>query len=52
MKRKMALCTPIPEKFMGFINEQCDITVCGELKHGKEMWQRNRQEKSAWVMNW
>ena len=35
MKRKMALCTPIPEKFMGFINEQCDITVCGELKHGK-----------------
>lgn len=20
---------------MGFINEQCDITVCGELKHGK-----------------
>ena len=35
MKTKMALCTPIPEKFMGFINEQCDITVCGELKHGK-----------------
>ncbi len=35
MKKKMALCTPIPEKFMAYINEQCDVTICGELKHGK-----------------
>lgn len=35
MKKKMALCTPIPEKMMEFINEQCDVTICGELKHGK-----------------
>lgn len=35
MKKKMALCTPIPEKQMEFIKEYCDITICGELKHGK-----------------
>ena len=34
-KRKMALCTPIPEDKLAFIKEQCDITICGELKHGK-----------------
>lgn len=35
MKKKLALCTPIPEKMMTFINEQCDVDICGELKHGK-----------------
>lgn len=35
MKKKLALCTPIPEKKMEYIKEQCDITICGELKHGK-----------------
>lgn len=35
MKKKLALCTPIPEKILQSVNEQCDITVCGELKHGK-----------------
>lgn len=35
MKKKLALCTAIPEKLMAVINEQCDVTVCGELKHGK-----------------
>lgn len=35
MKKKMALCTPIPEKEMEMIKEYCDVTVCGELKHGK-----------------
>lgn len=35
MKKKLALCTPIPEKQMEFIKEYCDITICGELKHGK-----------------
>lgn len=35
MKKKLALCTPIPEKEMEFIKENCDITICGELKHGK-----------------
>ena len=35
MKKTMALCTPIPEKQMEHIKEQCDITICGELKHGK-----------------
>ena len=31
----MALCTPIPEKQLEIIKEMCDITICGELKHGK-----------------
>lgn len=35
MKKKLALCTPIPEKKMEYIKEQCDVTICGELKHGK-----------------
>ncbi|MCD8020016.1 MAG: hypothetical protein LUF92_10685 [Clostridiales bacterium] len=35
MKKKMALCTPIPEKQMEYILEQCEVTICGELKHGK-----------------
>lgn len=34
-KKKMALCTPIPEAKLNTIREYCDITVCGELKHGK-----------------
>ena len=34
-KKKMALCTPIPEKELEAIKEYCDITICGELKHGK-----------------
>lgn len=35
MKKKLALCTPIPEKILQSVKEQCDITVCGGLKHGK-----------------
>jgi len=35
MKKKMALCTPIPEKKLAVIKEYCDISICGELKHGK-----------------
>ena len=35
MKKKMALCTPIPEEKLAFIKEHCDVTICGELKHGK-----------------
>lgn len=34
-KKKLALCTPIPEAKLDLIREYCDITVCGELKHGK-----------------
>ena len=34
-KKKMALCTPIPEDKLSFIKEYCEVTVCGELKHGK-----------------
>ena len=34
-KKKMALCTPIPEAKLDLIREYCDVTVCGELKHGK-----------------
>ena len=34
-KKKMALCTPIPEDKLNFIKEYCDVTICGELKHGK-----------------
>ena len=35
MKKKLALCTPIPEAKLDAIREYCDITLCGELKHGK-----------------
>jgi len=35
MKKTLALCTPIPEKQMAFIKEQCEVDICGELKHGK-----------------
>lgn len=35
MKKTLALCTPIPDKQMEIIKEQCEVTVCGELKHGK-----------------
>lgn len=35
MKKKLALCTPIPEELMAKIEEQCEVTICGELKHGK-----------------
>lgn len=35
MKKKLALCTPIPEKKLNLIKEYCDVTICGELKHGK-----------------
>ncbi len=35
MKKKMALCTPIPDKKLDIIKEYCDVTICGELKHGK-----------------
>ena len=34
-KKKMALCTPIPEDKLDVIKEYCEVTVCGELKHGK-----------------
>ena len=35
MKKKLALCTPSPEKIMEQIKEYCDVSICGELKHGK-----------------
>ena len=35
MKKTLALCTTIPEKMMEFIQKECDVTICGELKHGK-----------------
>ncbi len=35
MKKKLALCTSIPGEKLDFIKEFCDITICGELKHGK-----------------
>lgn len=34
-KKKMVLCTRLPEKRMQEIEEYCDITIAGELKHGK-----------------
>lgn len=33
--RKMALCTRLPETALQEISKTCDITMCGELKHGK-----------------
>lgn len=35
MKKKLALCTSIPKKQMDIIEQYCDVTICGELKHGK-----------------
>ena len=35
MKKRLALCTSIPKKYMDVIEEYCDVTICGELKHGK-----------------
>lgn len=35
MKKKLALCTPIQKKQLDIIEKYCDITLCGELKHGK-----------------
>ena len=35
MKKKLVLCTQLPEKRMEEIKEYCDITIAGELKHGK-----------------
>jgi D-3-phosphoglycerate dehydrogenase len=33
--KTMVLCTPIPEKQLSFIKKYCNITIAGELKHGK-----------------
>ncbi len=35
MKKRLALCTSIPGQKLEYIKEFCDITICGELKHGK-----------------
>lgn len=35
MKKKLVLCTQLPEKRRKEIEEFCDITIAGELKHGK-----------------
>lgn len=35
MKKTMALCTPLPEEMLKQIEEKCDVTICGELKHGR-----------------
>ncbi len=35
MKKKLVLCTQIPEERRMEIEEFCDITIAGELKHGK-----------------
>lgn len=34
-KKKMALCIPLPEKELDYIRKLCDITIAGELLHGK-----------------
>jgi D-3-phosphoglycerate dehydrogenase / 2-oxoglutarate reductase len=35
MKQKMVLCTKLPENRMEELKKYCDITIAGELKHGK-----------------
>jgi len=35
MKKKMVLCTRLPENRLAEIKEYCDVTEAGELKHGK-----------------
>ena len=36
MKKKLVLCTQLPEKRLEEIEQYCDVTVAGELKHGRE----------------
>lgn len=33
--KKLVLCTQIPEKRLEEIKKYCDVTIAGELKHGK-----------------
>ena len=33
--KKLALCTAIPEAELEKIKKECEVTICGELKHGK-----------------
>ncbi|OKZ75660.1 MAG: hydroxyacid dehydrogenase [Clostridiales bacterium 36_14] len=35
MKKKLVLCTQLPKNRMEEIEKYCDITIAGELKHGK-----------------
>jgi D-3-phosphoglycerate dehydrogenase len=35
MKKKLVLCTKLPEARMKQLEKNCDITIAGELKHGK-----------------
>jgi len=35
MKKRLVLCTPLPEGRKKEIEEFCDVTIAGELKHGK-----------------
>ena len=35
MKKKLVLCTQLPEKRLEEIEQYCDVTVAGELRHGK-----------------
>lgn len=35
MKKKLVLCIKLPEKRMEEIQALCDVTIAGELKHGK-----------------
>lgn len=34
-KKRMALCIPLPQEEMVYIRERCDVTMAGELLHGK-----------------
>lgn len=33
--KKIAICTPLPEDVMARLEKECEISICGELKHGK-----------------
>ena len=33
--KKLALCTSLPEGELEKIKKECEVTICGELKHGK-----------------
>ncbi|MGI6071040.1 MAG: NAD(P)-dependent oxidoreductase [Blautia sp.] len=35
MKKSMVLCTQLPKKRLEEIEKYCDVTIAGELKHGK-----------------
>ena len=33
--KKAAVCTPLPGDVIERLEKECEVVICGELKHGK-----------------